>query len=51
MRSDHLTKHTRRHMNTKRAASWPSESRDFNKPIGQKEDGAVPVNTVASAIN
>lgn len=51
MRSDHLTKHTRRHMNTKRAASWPSESRDFNKPISQNEDGAVPVNTVASATN
>ncbi|XP_056872681.1 Krueppel-like factor 11a [Takifugu flavidus] len=51
MRSDHLTKHTRRHMNTKRAAPWPSESRDFNKPIGQNEDGAVPVNTVASPTN
>lgn len=54
MRSDHLTKHARRHMTTKRASSWPAEPRDLNKvavPRRQNRGPALPVSMLVPAAN
>lgn len=54
MRSDHLTKHARRHMTTKRASSWPAETGDLNKvalPKGQNRGSVLPVGVLVPTAN
>lgn len=54
MRSDHLTKHARRHMTTKKVPSWQTEVRNLNKITTAKTlpaGSALPISMLLPASN
>lgn len=54
MRSDHLTKHARRHMTTKRATSWTADTADLHKVAlskGQNRGSTLPLGVLVPTAN